>query len=235
MSVREARYRAGEVVFAEGDYSTEAYVIKRGRVELKVTGTGAGAVVKRLLALVGGDGRTRQELFEQFAAPDRPAIEALVQHLVNKRLLLEGGPSQAAQAAAPEDGLAVFYWHFGTTDYTWSALQSSQTGYESSGSELKAHHLSNVVTSREDRGPAVAVPVPNGFGGTLKQSREATERANILRALEKSGQSRTRAAQLLGVSRVTLYKKMRRYGLLNKTPPPVTFPFDGYGNLVGNG
>jgi DNA-binding NtrC family response regulator len=105
----------------------------------------------------------------------------------------------------------------------------------SSGSELKAHHLSTVVTAREDRGPAVTLPVSNGFGGTLKQSREATERANILRALEKAGQSRTRAAQLLGVSRVTLYKKMRRYGLLNKTPPPVTFPFDAFGNRVGNG
>src|SRR5581483_604123 len=58
----------------------------------------------------------------------------------------------------------------------------------SSGSELKTHHLPPLVTARDDAGPSTT-PVPNGFGGTLKQSRESTERANILRALEKAGQS----------------------------------------------
>jgi transcriptional regulator with PAS, ATPase and Fis domain len=90
-----------------------------------------------------------------------------------------------------------------------------------SGGELKLHHLPPLVHSRGDA-PG-AMPLLGGFGGTLKQSRESTERANIVRALEKSGQSRTRAAQLLGVSRVTLYKKMKKYGLFTK---PHTFsPF----------
>jgi CRP-like cAMP-binding protein len=35
--MREATYRAGEVIFAEGDYSTEAYIVRRGRVEVFVT------------------------------------------------------------------------------------------------------------------------------------------------------------------------------------------------------
>jgi CRP-like cAMP-binding protein len=35
--MREATYRAGEVIFAEGDYSTDAYIVKRGRVEVYVT------------------------------------------------------------------------------------------------------------------------------------------------------------------------------------------------------
>ena len=84
-----------------------------------------------------------------------------------------------------------------------------------------------------DESPTLSLSMTNGYGGTLKQSRESTERANILRALEKAGQSRTRAAQLLGVSRVTLYKKMKKYGLFTK--PPVTYPFDAYGDRVGNG
>jgi two-component system, NtrC family, response regulator HydG len=42
--------------------------------------------------------------------------------------------------------------------------------------------------------------------------------------LEKTGQSRTRAAQLLGVSQVTLYKKMKKYCLFAKTSP--SFPFE---------
>ncbi len=104
----------------------------------------------------------------------------------------------------------------------------------SHGNELKLHHLSQVIHARGETQPT-AVPAPGGFGGTLKQSRESSERANILRALEKAGQSRTRAAQLLGVSRVTLYKKMKKYGLFTKVTVPVTFPIDGFANHIGNG
>ena len=60
-------------------------------------------------------------------------------------------------------------------------------------------------------------PNENGYQNSLAQNRETTERAVIVRALEKVGQSRTRASQLLGVSRVTLYKKMKKYGLLVKS------------------
>ena len=77
--------------------------------------------------------------------------------------------------------------------------------------------------------------MPGGFDGTLKQTREATERANILRALEKANQSRTRAAQMLGVSRVTLYKKMKHYKLLKGKESPVAFPFDEFRPHAGNG
>ncbi|HYH65656.1 MAG TPA: sigma 54-interacting transcriptional regulator, partial [Urbifossiella sp.] len=95
----------------------------------------------------------------------------------------------------------------------------------SSGNELKLHHLSPLVHSRSD----VTTPPPGvmtNYGGTLKQSRESTERVNILRALEKAGQSRTRAAALLGVSRVTLYKKMKKYGLFTRPEPVPGFePF----------
>ncbi|MBX9626034.1 MAG: sigma 54-interacting transcriptional regulator [Gemmataceae bacterium] len=82
------------------------------------------------------------------------------------------------------------------------------------GDELKAHHLPPLA------GPAAITrtPVAVGFSGTLRETRAAVERANILRALEKAGQSRTRAARLLGISRVTLYKKMDRYGLLIRKP-----------------
>ncbi len=55
-----------------------------------------------------------------------------------------------------------------------------------------------------------------GPASSPAQNRETTERATIVRALEKVGFSRTRASQLLGVSRVTLYKKMKKYGLLTK-------------------
>ena len=104
----------------------------------------------------------------------------------------------------------------------------------STGNELKLHHLAPQVLARTEA-PAHALPMPGGFDGTLKQTREATERANILRALEKAGQSRTRAAQMLGVSRVTLYKKMKAYKLLKSKEPPVLHPFDEFGTRTGSG
>lgn len=103
-----------------------------------------------------------------------------------------------------------------------------------SGTELKLHHLPPQVLAPIDTPPPV-VALAAGFDGTLKQTREATERANIVRALEKAGQSRTRAAQLLGVSRVTLYKKMKAYKLLRAKEAPVTYPFGEFGARAGNG
>lgn len=103
----------------------------------------------------------------------------------------------------------------------------------STGNELKLHHLSPQVLNRVDA-PGGAVSVPSGFDGTLKQTREATERANILRALEKANQSRTRAAQMLGVSRVTLYKKMKAYKLLKEKDGPLAFPFDEFNPRAGS-
>jgi DNA-binding NtrC family response regulator len=41
------------------------------------------------------------------------------------------------------------------------------------------------------------------------------ERNVIQHILEKNGYSRARAATALGISRVTLYKKMKKYGLMN--------------------
>jgi transcriptional regulator with PAS, ATPase and Fis domain len=57
----------------------------------------------------------------------------------------------------------------------------------------------------------------NGRGtiGSLIQHREARERSVIEQAIVDNEYSRARAAVSLGISRVTLYKKMRKYGLLD--------------------
>jgi two-component system response regulator HydG len=49
---------------------------------------------------------------------------------------------------------------------------------------------------------------------SLSNSIDTVERNFILKALEKHGNSRARAAEALGISRVTLYKKMKKYGLM---------------------
>jgi DNA-binding NtrC family response regulator len=48
----------------------------------------------------------------------------------------------------------------------------------------------------------------------LAESKERTEQSLIARALERNGQNRLRAAAELGISRMTLYKKLHKYGLM---------------------
>jgi DNA-binding NtrC family response regulator len=86
----------------------------------------------------------------------------------------------------------------------------------SSGPELLVEHLPAAV--REARPlPAVA---PSRRADSLRHSREVTERQVIARALASNDNSRSRAARALGISRVTLYKKMRLYGLLSEASSP---------------
>ncbi len=80
----------------------------------------------------------------------------------------------------------------------------------SSGPELLPSHLPPVV------GDQVTLPVavPTG-SNSLSRQRDLTERTAIQRALLTHGHSRCRAAASLGISRVTLYKKMKKHGLLD--------------------
>jgi DNA-binding NtrC family response regulator len=86
--------------------------------------------------------------------------------------------------------------------------------------ELGLMNLSPIVRQAPGMGDPIALIHPS----TLAHNRETTERTVIIRALEKASFSRTRAAQLLGVSRVTLYKKMKKYGLLSKASSLLAIP-----------
>ncbi len=70
------------------------------------------------------------------------------------------------------------------------------------------------------RGPAPAEPVPNrpalaaASAATLSRSKEEAEKVCIAEALERCSNNRLRAAAALGISRMTLYNKLRKYGLM---------------------
>ncbi len=53
-----------------------------------------------------------------------------------------------------------------------------------------------------------AQPMPNGADKSLQE----IERAHILRVLEECGGNQSRAAEVLGIDRATLYHKLRKYG-----------------------
>lgn len=58
----------------------------------------------------------------------------------------------------------------------------------------------------------------SGANGSLLQSRADYERTVILKTLEDCRQNRSSAARVLGVSRVTLHKKIKQYGLTGQKP-----------------
>ena len=78
------------------------------------------------------------------------------------------------------------------------------------GAEIEAEHLPAAV-----RGGAAGNPGgPGGpTHGTPMVTLEELELMHIRRALEVSGGHRGNAAQMLGISRTTLYRSMREYGL----------------------
>ena len=85
----------------------------------------------------------------------------------------------------------------------------------STGPELLWPHLPKPIQEYVEsaRAPSPAVKE------SLLQNREEVERSAIQRALMNCGYTRARAASFLGISRVTLYKKMKKYGLM-ETPVP---------------
>jgi two-component system, NtrC family, response regulator HydG len=111
--------------------------------------------------------------------------------------------SQQALAA-----LQTFQWP-GNIRQLENAVQ--QAVLVSSGPELLLDHLPQPV--REYSPPPLKI---NGHssGESLVHNREALEREVIQRALAANGYSRARAALSLKISRVTLYKKMKKYGLM---------------------
>jgi DNA-binding NtrC family response regulator len=113
-----------------------------------------------------------------------------------------------------------------------NALQ--QAVLRSSGPELTLSDLPEQIRRHAGQEAAAVVPVPHGaasgrlggaavvappaVGTNLLRGRADHERALIARMLERCGHNRSSAARALGVSRVTLHKKIRQYGL-GEGPP----------------
>lgn len=77
--------------------------------------------------------------------------------------------------------------------------------------------LQNLPTAVQEATLAPVYDDELTLGDSLHEQRDLAERGVIQRALTSSGFNRTRAADALGISRVTLYKKMKKYGLLKES------------------
>lgn len=89
-----------------------------------------------------------------------------------------------------------------------------------SGDEVRVEDLPETirkVSTREKARPVVTAPaviLPTIAQSTLAQIKRDAELTRIIEALEKHGNNRLRAACELGISRMTLYKKLYKYGLM---------------------
>jgi DNA-binding NtrC family response regulator len=79
-------------------------------------------------------------------------------------------------------------------------------------SELLPEHLPDQVRM-DSRPQALRGPTLPFNNNKLAGTGSRVEQVMVRRALENSGNCRVRAARLLGISRVTLYKKLKKYGL----------------------
>jgi hypothetical protein len=91
----------------------DGVVLVRGCTELQISGERAVETIKVVLSAAGGEGATRREICDIFAAPDRPRVAELVDELAKRRLLVPAQSWPSSLAERRESPLEVFYWHFG--------------------------------------------------------------------------------------------------------------------------
>src|SRR6266487_2331324 len=89
----------------------DGVILKRGCTEFKIAGAGAAEAVKKILAVAGNDGATREEILELFDPDAGPIIERLSEQLLVRRLLVPC--EEEVSPEAHESNLDIFYWHFG--------------------------------------------------------------------------------------------------------------------------
>ena len=125
-------------------------------------------------------------------------IPALVEHFVQKFSL---AMNKRISRVAPE---------------AMSALQ--QNDWPGNVRELEnAVERAMVVAQEPELREADFILKPRNHNGTSSKSLEEIEKAHILRVLEGCGWNQTRAAEILGIDRVTLHHKIKRYGWSRST------------------
>lgn len=90
----------------------------------------------------------------------------------------------------------------------------------SNGHQLLEKHLPPLVRNGQSTNSVPMTTQKTKL--SLADSREASEKAAIVDALKRNDYSRSKAAKSLGISRVTLYKKMKRYDLEDMPLKPGT-------------
>jgi transcriptional regulator with PAS, ATPase and Fis domain len=165
-------------------------------------------------------GRFRQDLYYRlhvmaFHLPPLRERRADIPPLVRSMLKRFGQKFQKEVAEVSPEAMAIletFPWP-GNIRQLENAVQHGVL--VSNGRVLEPQHLPEKVQQHALLVSPRKAPASDSL---LRQCQE-NEREVILRTLEKCNYSRAVAARTLGVSRVTLYKKMKKYGLNGSLVP----------------
>jgi DNA-binding NtrC family response regulator len=74
--------------------------------------------------------------------------------------------------------------------------------------------LADLPETFSDHGLVYSVKLAMRPASSLAQSKNLAERERIEEALERNGHNRLRAAAELGISRMTLYNKLRKFSVM---------------------
>jgi two-component system response regulator HydG len=167
------------------------------------------AATRRDLRREVAEGRFREDLFYRLnvfpvALPPLRERAADVPLLVEAALagLRRGRPRLACSPLAMRT-LRAYPWP-GNVRELLAALESA--AIRADGDRIEAQHLPGEVRAALDRGAA-------GTDRYRAHDAPGDERSAILAALEEAGGSRWRAAEILGMGRTTLWRKMRQHGI----------------------
>jgi transcriptional regulator with PAS, ATPase and Fis domain len=193
------------------------------------------AASNRNLEEAAEQGRFRQDLYYRLNVISvyLPPLRERVQDIAALAREMAGRFAQRFRkdlvAIGPEamQALEAFSWP-GNIRQLDNVMQ--QAVLMSSGPELLWSHLPKLIQEHAD-----SLPVGRSASAkdTLVQNCEDAERSAIKRTL-MTCDTRAHAASALGISRVTLYKKMKKYGLMDIDQPtgPVSRPIQSSGTAA---
>jgi DNA-binding NtrC family response regulator len=176
------------------------------------------AATNRNLSDDVGSGRFREDLYfrlnvvviEMPPLRDRQEdIEPLARHFIERCCAELGRPTAGLQPDALR-ALRAYRWP-GNVRELKNILERVLL-LEAEGDEVRAEHLPAEI-GPGSRGPTAAADPPQPFPPGVVRPLTEIERLAIQHALDVCGQNKTRAAQMLGISRQTLRTKLREYSL----------------------
>jgi transcriptional regulator with GAF, ATPase, and Fis domain/tetratricopeptide (TPR) repeat protein len=172
------------------------------------------AATNRDLARMVEEGKFRQDLFfrlnvARIQLPPlrerREDIPAIVAHFLAKHAGAGCEPKPVDPAALAK--LVAHRWPGNVRELENEIMRASAL----SGARITAADLSPAVAAAGDGGPVVSDD-PDSL--LLRPRVERVERSLLREALGRSGNNQTKAAELLGLSRFGLQKKLKRYRLV---------------------
>ena len=179
---------------------------------------------ENLSALVE-QGRFRQELFHRVSAISL-TLPPLKHRGTDVELLAESFRARYSQefrknvVGFTRDALDVLQRHDwpGNVRELEAAIRRSVA--MCNGSRITSSHLAPILTHHRQTRAGAAPPRPHLPMGIrpLKEALEEPEKRIIIQALQAFNWNRQETARVLNINRTTLYKKMKKYGLLIDEP-----------------